>query len=116
CLTWQSFSLDYRHDCRRRSPFEKNAQNCRGRGAGRASGLIAKRAARWLGRPRAGPGHPGWREVTACQPQEDLPAADADRVNTRFRASFDADLSAISQPRLLQRIKKAIELVESARG
>jgi len=36
-------------------------------------------------------------------------------VNTAFRESFDADLSAIRDASLLRRIKKAIEQVEVAR-
>ena len=36
-------------------------------------------------------------------------------VNTLFRESFDADLSAIAGPALLRRIKKVIEQVEAAR-
>jgi mRNA interferase RelE/StbE len=36
-------------------------------------------------------------------------------VNTAFRESFDADLSAISDPALLRRIRKVIEQVEAAR-
>jgi mRNA interferase RelE/StbE len=36
-------------------------------------------------------------------------------VNTAFRASFDADLSAIRDTALLRRIKKVIEQVEAAR-
>jgi mRNA interferase RelE/StbE len=36
-------------------------------------------------------------------------------VNTRFRASFDADLAAITEAGLLRRIKTAIEQVEAAR-
>jgi mRNA interferase RelE/StbE len=36
-------------------------------------------------------------------------------VNTAFRASFDADLSAIRDATLLRRIKKVIEQVETAR-
>jgi mRNA interferase RelE/StbE len=36
-------------------------------------------------------------------------------VNTSFRESFDADLSAIADPALLRRIRKVIEQVEAAR-
>jgi len=36
-------------------------------------------------------------------------------VNTAFRESFDADLSAITDRSLLLRIRKVIEQVESAR-
>ena len=36
-------------------------------------------------------------------------------MNTRFRASFDADLAAITEAGLLRRIKKVIEQVEAAR-
>lgn len=36
-------------------------------------------------------------------------------MNTAFRESFDADLSAIRDVSLLQRIKKVIEHVEAAR-
>jgi mRNA interferase RelE/StbE len=36
-------------------------------------------------------------------------------VNTAFRESFDADLSAIRDASLLRRIKKTIEQVEAAR-
>jgi len=35
-------------------------------------------------------------------------------VNTRFRESFDTDLSALSDTGLLRRIKKVIEQVEAA--
>jgi mRNA interferase RelE/StbE len=35
-------------------------------------------------------------------------------VNTRFRESFDTDLSALSDTGLLRRIKKVIERVEAA--
>jgi mRNA interferase RelE/StbE len=37
-------------------------------------------------------------------------------VNTAFRGSFDADLSAITDASLLRRIRKVIELVEAARN
>jgi len=36
-------------------------------------------------------------------------------VNTRFRESFDADLSTITDARLLRRIRKVIEQIEAAR-
>jgi len=36
-------------------------------------------------------------------------------VNTRFRESFDADLSALTDAGLLRRIKRVIEQVEAAR-
>jgi mRNA interferase RelE/StbE len=36
-------------------------------------------------------------------------------VNTAFRESFDADLSAITDAALLRRIRKVIELVEAAK-
>jgi mRNA interferase RelE/StbE len=36
-------------------------------------------------------------------------------VNTAFRESFDADLSAITDAALLRRIRKVIEQVEAAR-
>lgn len=36
-------------------------------------------------------------------------------MNTRFRESFDADLSVITDTGLLRRIKKVIEQVETAR-
>jgi hypothetical protein len=36
-------------------------------------------------------------------------------VNTVFRESFDADLSAITDAALLRRIRKVIEQVEAAR-
>ena len=36
-------------------------------------------------------------------------------MNTAFRESFDADLSAISDVALLRRIRKIIEQVEAAR-
>jgi mRNA interferase RelE/StbE len=36
-------------------------------------------------------------------------------VNTRFRESFDADLSAITDAGLLRRIQRVIEQVEAAR-
>lgn len=36
-------------------------------------------------------------------------------MNTAFRDSFDADLTAIADPALLARIKKVIEQVEAAR-
>ena len=36
-------------------------------------------------------------------------------MNTRFRESFDADLAAITDARLLRRIRKVIEHVEAAR-
>ena len=35
-------------------------------------------------------------------------------MNTAFRESFDADLSAITNPALLRRIRKVIEQVEAA--
>jgi mRNA interferase RelE/StbE len=37
-------------------------------------------------------------------------------VNTAFRESFDADLSAVRDTTLLRRIKKVIEQVEAARN
>ena len=36
-------------------------------------------------------------------------------MNTRFRESFDADLSVITDTALLRRIRKVIEQVEAAR-
>jgi mRNA interferase RelE/StbE len=36
-------------------------------------------------------------------------------VNTAFRQSFDADLSAITDAALLRRIRKVIEQIEAAR-
>lgn len=36
-------------------------------------------------------------------------------MNTAFRESFEADLSAITDPALLRRIRKVIEQVEAAR-
>ena len=36
-------------------------------------------------------------------------------MNTAFRESFDADLSAIREAALLRRIKKVVEQVEAAR-
>jgi len=36
-------------------------------------------------------------------------------VNTAFRESFDADLSAITDTALLRRIKRVIEQIETAR-
>ena len=36
-------------------------------------------------------------------------------MNTRFRESFDQDLSALTDARLLRRIKRVIEQVEAAR-
>jgi mRNA interferase RelE/StbE len=36
-------------------------------------------------------------------------------VNTRFRESFDTDLSAITDPGLLRRIRRVIQQVEAAR-
>ena len=36
-------------------------------------------------------------------------------MNTRFRESFDADLSALTDAGLLRRIKRVIEQVEAAR-
>ena len=36
-------------------------------------------------------------------------------MNTRFRESFEADLSAITDSGVLRRIKRVIELVEAAR-
>lgn len=37
-------------------------------------------------------------------------------MNTAFRGSFDADLSAITNVALLRRIRKVIEAVETARA
>ncbi len=36
-------------------------------------------------------------------------------MNTRFRESFDRDLSALTDARLLRRIKQVLEQVEAAR-